>query len=262
MLASMLVSGMTSQYNLRSLTVNLIFPSEIFAGKPFVAVVELTNVRRRIPAFFIRVEVMGATSTVMFLKPGETRRIFIRLSFSRRGLYQNLPVLIMSRFPFGFFSRSIMEEFVHEVIVYPEPVECDGETIAKPQDLKEEHGSGAHHNMIGWVEDEIVSIRNYQEGDPKKLINWKATAKTGVLKVNERALEHPKAFIIDLTHVSGENLEHHLSCAAYLAIESINRGYLVGLKGTDIFIPPQSGSAHLKKLLEVLALYALDEVSA
>jgi uncharacterized protein (DUF58 family) len=262
MLASMLVSGMTSQYNLRGLTVNLVFPSEIFARKPFIAVVELTNGRRRIPAFFIRVEVMGATSTIMFLKPGESRRIFLQLSFSNRGLYQKLPVIIMSRFPFGFFSRAILVEYVHEIIVYPEPLECDGETIAKPQDLKEEHGSGTQRNMIGWVEEEIVSIRNYQEGDPKKLINWKATAKMGILKVNERALEQPRVFIIDLSDVSRENLEHNLSCATYLTINLVNRGYLVGLKGLDVFIPPQSGSAHLKKLLEVLALYALDEVPA
>ncbi|MEJ5300973.1 MAG: DUF58 domain-containing protein [Thermodesulforhabdaceae bacterium] len=262
MLASMLVSGVSSRHNLQDLTVKLVFPSEIFAEKPFIAIVEVTNRRRWVPAFFIKVDVMGTTSTIMFIRPGESRCTFLQLSFTRRGLYQKIPVCLMSHFPFSFFSRSVLVESIEEIVVYPALIECSDMTISGVENLKEEHSSETRNSLFGWIEEEIISIRDYQNGDPRKLINWKATAKTGILKVNERAPDQPKMFMIDLSDVSREKFEYALSCAAYLTIQLINRGYLVGLKGLNVLIPPNIGMAHLRKILGVLALYAIDEVSA
>ncbi|MGC8719838.1 MAG: DUF58 domain-containing protein [Thermodesulforhabdaceae bacterium] len=258
MLASMLVSGMTSQYNLKELKVKIFFPSDIFAKKPFPVVVEVTNNRHWFPAFFIRINFLEASSVIMFLRAGQSQRISLQPSFPERGLYRSVPLFVSSRFPFNFFSRSIFVELEEDIIVYPEPYSCNIPVI-ESQKEKPQHGGDEHQIAFGWLDDEIISIRNYQEGDPKKSINWKATAKTGNLKVNERSLEKPQAIILNINE--NDDIEPTLSCLVYLAIKFIGMGYLVGLKGTNLFIPPETGTSHLRSILRALALYGLNNVN-
>lgn len=255
MLASMLVSGMASQHNLKELVVKVLFPTDIFATKPFPAIVEITNNRRWLPAFFIRISLMEEAFLVMFLRAGKSQRITVQLSFPRRGLYHGIPILVSSRFPFNFFSRSVLMDLAEKIIVYPAPYRCYDQVVEAKEE-NPEHGEDAHNISIAWLDDEIISIRNYQEGDPKKSINWKATAKTGKLKVNERSLEKPKVILLHIDE--DEHLEATLSCAAYLATKFIRMGYLVGLKGTGVFISPEGGLSHLKNILQALALYGLN----
>lgn len=255
LLASMLVSGMASQHNLKNLDVNVIFPSEIFAETPFIAVMEIVNRRKRFPAFFIKLKLLDQSVFVMFLKGRESRRIMLKVSLPGRGLYEGFYVQVISRFPFNFFSRSFTVEFKQKIIAYPKPLKCDYFEI---DNIDDEHRIGKIDiPSYGWLEDEIVYIRDYREGDPKKSINWKATARTGDLKVNERLPEMPKVIIIDLEAPSGLDLEKTLSCATYSVIKYAQEGYLVGLKGKTLFIPPGSGETHVKNILEILALYDL-----
>lgn len=260
MLASMLVSGMTSQYNLRNLTVNIIFPAEIFANKPFTTIIEVTNNRKKLPAFFIRIELLGQSHGVTFLKAKESHQIIFKTSLPKRGLYKNFPVIISSRFPFGFFSRFLFLSPKQSVIVYPEPYRCDYFELPIFKDNARNMIEDSNVFKIGQTEDEIISIREYHKGDPKKSINWKATAKTGALKVNQRASETPRILMIDLDDIEVEqDVERVLSFATYLVIESVKKGYLVGIKGQNVFIPPGTGKSHLKSILETLALYDPNE---
>lgn len=257
LLASMLVSGMASQHNLKNLDVNVIFPSEIFAETPFIAMLEIVNRRKRFPAFFIKLKLLDQSVFVMFLKARESRRFMLKVSLPGRGLYEEFSVQVMSRFPFNFFSRSFTLEFKQKIIAYPKPLKC-GYFEIDSIDRNDEHRIGEINiPSYGWLEDEIVYIRDYREGDPKKSINWKATARTGDLKVNERLPEVPRIMVIDLDGPSGVDLETVLSCATYAVIKYAEEGYLVGLKGKTLSVPPGAGAAHLKNILEILALYDL-----
>ncbi|MCX7822194.1 MAG: DUF58 domain-containing protein [Syntrophobacterales bacterium] len=257
MLASMLVSGMASQGNIRNLKVNLILPSDIFAGEPFNVVVEVTNIKKRLPAFFIKVELLGQSSFIIFIKAKESKWVTFQTSLPKRGIYRNLSITITSRFPFNFFTRSILVELDQSILVYPAPRVCGDSEALSVDDEGKDPSKGKPSTVLGWIEDEIVSIRDYQDGDAKKSINWKATAKTGSLKVNERMSEEPRVFLIDLERFVERDLEEVLSCATYLTLRYIEMGWSVGLRDREIFIPPGTGSFHLRNILEILALYEL-----
>lgn len=114
---------------------------------------------------------------------------------------------------------------------------------------------------------ELRSIRDYAQGDPRRDINWKATARTGSLKVNVHA---PAAFRQVMLLLDGgsdrlledEDLkEESIRLCATLTAVLQNQGIPVALctNGQDCltheepFLAAGAGTHHLRAALELLA---------
>ncbi|MCL2386424.1 MAG: DUF58 domain-containing protein [Defluviitaleaceae bacterium] len=119
-------------------------------------------------------------------------------------------------------------------------------------------------------------VREYQQGDPFRSINYKATAKTGALKVNERDFFSSRSFMIYIDFHAppnamlhyAETMEKSLSYAADMVWKSIQQGYNVGFaancqkllgKENHIRHPMRRGQEHYIEILQEMASIRISE---
>ncbi|ASJ07947.1 hypothetical protein A3L11_01375 [Thermococcus siculi] len=114
----------------------------------------------------------------------------------------------------------------------------------------------------GPLSTDFKEIRSYRTGDPMKLINWKATARTGEVLVNEFEKEGKKTvvFIVDARDEmkagrAGESpYERAMMLVASMAHSFLRKDYHVGLYllGAGKFLPPATGERQLHKIVRTL----------
>lgn len=117
-------------------------------------------------------------------------------------------------------------------------------------------------SIRGPISTDFKEIRKYQTGDPMKLINWKATARTSQVLVNEFEREGKKAilFIVDASDLmkvgteSESPYEHAMNLVASMAYRFLKKDYHVGLYllGARKFLPPATGPKQLHKIVKTM----------
>ena len=121
----------------------------------------------------------------------------------RRGMHQLGPLVVESSAPFGLFRRRVRLTGSHPLLVYPKvyPLRrlawADGLSGPSPQAWKSRTGS------------DPAGSRRYVSGDPRRLVHWRNTARTGQLMVKE--VEDPADrtlyLVFDATRVWGKGRE-------------------------------------------------------
>ena len=255
MLSFMGISGFLGARNISRLRIDIEFPEEIFAKTQIPIKIKLENKRRYLPSFLIRIELDNRfqknTFVIPYIKNGSSEEIHIPIKFDKRGTHQIDKLRICSVFPFNFFIRCKLYKIDKKVVVFPKPIKCEFSSIwqSKPKKRKGENIS----NKIGYGGD-IIGIRNYIYGDPIKYIHWKATAKTGELKVKEFLSLEFQPTIIDLASLDGD-IEKKLSCATYLILQLYKNLTPFGLKMGKKVYKPELSLKNKRKLLKILANY-------
>jgi uncharacterized protein (DUF58 family) len=118
-----------------------------------------------------------------FVPRGATLNAVLDLSFEKRGRYQQESFLLSTRFPFAFLSKSRRIPSAHEIIVYP-PVEPSQELFELLPLIR-----GEFETFVRGRGSDLHLIREYQPEDSARHVDWKATAKSGTLKVREFSRE-------------------------------------------------------------------------
>jgi uncharacterized protein (DUF58 family) len=107
----------------------------------------------------------------------------VRLRLERRGRYLQEGFGLSTLFPFGFLSKTRKVPLTHEIIVYPRVEPTDELLEILPMITGEwesfERGRG----------NDLYRIREYLPDDSARHVDWKATAKSGSLKVREFSRE-------------------------------------------------------------------------
>lgn len=153
------------------------------------------------------------------------------------------------------------------------PFYSDEAIIVTPRRLASPSFSLLYKEVLGTVlskqkrvEDpfEIRGIREYQVSDNIKDINWKASAKTGELKVNQRGYttDEGVCFILDLREGEEDEKEALISLTSTLSFLFLKRGIKVSfitnarssLNGEAISSGKGSGIAHLSTI-DILLSY-------
>ncbi len=246
MLSFMLVSGFMARYNLRGLKIKLIPPPDVYAGKPARFRLIAEN-KKRIPSFLVRVMIEEAGGKALFLYIKERRETEISLKFPGRGYIEKINVLLVSDFPVGMFDRGRREEAEINVTVFPEPVRAEMYVSSESEEESSESG-----RTEGAGYEDLRDLKPYA-GEPAKYIHWKASAKRDELIVREMEGEGGKPVIIDMEKMGGD-LEERISKCAYLVEHLMRAGNPVGFKYKDIYIEPDIGDGHRRKILSRLAL--------
>jgi uncharacterized protein (DUF58 family) len=251
LLGIMGASGLFGKRNLSAVEINLRFPVEIYARRPFTLAVHVRNNRSRLPLFLGRVLIGERHTLLPFVDRMNEGVAYIPFSFSSRGLQRIDAVYLESRFPFGFFIRATKLRASYEIMVFPEPLECDLENL-----YTSEQGTRGESSKGGLGDSsELASIREYVAGDPLKYINWKATAKSGVLKTTLYSALSRRPVLIDMNKVEIRGMEERISCVTFAIIELMKKNIPVGLRlGDRIFFPALSDS-HRFSMMKELALY-------
>ncbi|ASI99168.1 DUF58 domain-containing protein [Thermococcus celer] len=117
-------------------------------------------------------------------------------------------------------------------------------------------------SIRGPISTDFREIRDYQTGDPMKLINWKATARIGRVLVNEFEREGKKTvlFVVDAREAmkigieSESPYEHAMNLVASMAHRFLRKDYHMGLYllGAKKFLPPATGPRQLHTMVRTM----------
>jgi uncharacterized protein (DUF58 family) len=118
-----------------------------------------------------------------FLAPGQELRADLEISFPARGRYCEKNFGLATRFPFAFLMKTRRINLAREVIVYPgvEPTEQFREVLPMV--------TGEFETFVRGRGNDLYLIRDYMPDDSARHVDWKATARTGALKVREFSRE-------------------------------------------------------------------------
>ncbi len=186
------------------------------------------------------------------LAPGDRAEMALRRLAPRRGRLPRLAVAMHSVFPLGLFEARLAGGELPVCLVYPSPLGAqplpDQQSNRNAHQLKE---SGSYTDM-----------RRYAPGDPLSRISWKALARFDELYTKEfDGAQGQTALWLRWSDVRASAVEDKLSqlCRWVLEAHRLGREYGLELPGT--VIAPAGEEIHLRRCLEALALYGLEDIT-
>ncbi len=207
LLAGILISGILSHVVLSGVELRLELPEHIFAGRPVSALAELVNQKQMLPSFSLRLvgtpgksragatrvsDILAAPVYFPHLPRQQTVQQRLELLFPRRGVYRQEALGLQTRFPFGFLEKTRRVDSQLEAIVYPSV-----EPTQEFQDILP-MVSGELESFVRGRGQDLYSIRDYQTCDSARHVDWKASAKTGLLQVREFTREDERRVLLVL----------------------------------------------------------------
>ncbi len=206
LLAGIIVSGVLSRIVLSGVELRLELPEHIFAEQPILAAAELRNDKQSLPSFSLSLvgeqkrkngakppsEILPRPVYFPYVPRRQAVRQSVELVFPRRGVYREESFGLRTRFPFGFLQKTRKVDSPLEVVVYPriQPTEEFYEILPLVSGELESFYRGRGHDLY--------SIRDYELTDSARYVDWKASAKTGVMKVREFTREDERRVMLVL----------------------------------------------------------------
>ena len=118
-----------------------------------------------------------------FIASGQELRADLEITFPARGRYGEKEFGLATRFPFAFLMKTRRINLVREVIVYPGVDSADEFREVLPM------VTGEFETFVRGRGNDLYLIRDYMPDDSARHVDWKATARTGALKVREFSRE-------------------------------------------------------------------------
>ncbi|HEV3307519.1 MAG TPA: DUF58 domain-containing protein [Candidatus Sulfotelmatobacter sp.] len=151
-----------------------------------------------------------------YLPPKAELTADLELLFDRRGRYCESSFGVATRFPFAFLTKTRHVALQREVLVYP-PVEPADELFEILPLVR-----GEWESFVRGRGSDLYRIREYLPEDSARHVDWKATAKSGSLKVREFSREDERKLSIVFDNppaglISEAAYERGVSLAASLA---------------------------------------------
>jgi len=235
------IGALCARRNVAGLSVKRFVPAHARAAKPFTVIYRLRRNYSLLPACLIRIrehdldamssQEGSALATVVPL----TGYVDVPVHFNvlRRGRFELGAVEVESSFPLGVAKAQARRALPQELLVYPRLIQLPESfyELALYSTLGvEEHASRAH----GVVES--ASTREYQPGDPVRLIHWPSTARAQKPMILETDHGSEKRLMLVLDCFSEKRdradragLEQMVCLAASIMHELLERGVVVGL---------------------------------
>jgi uncharacterized protein (DUF58 family) len=140
----------------------------------------------------------------------------LELKFEQRGRYREDSFGLATRFPFAFLTKTRHVSLPREVLVYPRIEQTDGFFEILPL------VRGEWESFVRGRGSDLYRIREYMPEDSARHVDWKATAKSGSLKVREFAREDERQLCIVFDNpgaglISENTYERAVNLAASLA---------------------------------------------
>ena len=125
-----------------------------------------------------------------FLPPQAKLSADLELRFEQRGRYREDSFGLATRFPFAFLTKTRHVTLPREVLVYPR-IDSTDEVLGILPLVR-----GEWESFVRGRGSELYRIREYMPEDSARHVDWKATAKSGSLKVREFAREDERKLCI------------------------------------------------------------------
>jgi uncharacterized protein (DUF58 family) len=270
LLSVIVASGALSDVTMRGLFVSRRPPPQVHANRPFLMEISVENLKGQLASYSIEIEdLVGGRpldKKCYFLKipPGRTQRTSYRHTFPRRGLQTFTGFRIGTKFPFALFRKTREVREQGEVLVLPAVY-----PVPPPAPRARQIGESLVPRL--GRRGEFFGLREYRDGDDRRDIHWRSTARTGRLLVREYEEEaQQRATVLidnalppDADEDAQEALEQAISLAASLSSTYLELGYAVRLIARGAALPFSAGPPQRARILKALALLetVTDEVS-
>ena len=270
MAATVLVSELIGQSNVRGLDVSLAAPAEVFANSPSRLDITVRNRGRVLSRWLLVMTVEPADIEPSRLRPQRRMKPFmlahlargdhanghLEMLMRRRGRLRIRQLHVTSLFPVGFFRKGRRYRSELELLIYPEIFAPAG---ASPAQLAKSGDEPTRR--VGWGH-ELLGLRPFRHGDDPRSIHWKQTARTGEMILKERETEENRRLMIVFDNAVGElvgesdrtRFERLVSEAATAGLDYLDHGFDISLLTRDTTLPYASGARQRTLLLETLAL--------
>lgn len=198
LLSALLLSGFLSTLNFRRVSWELSLPTHFRADDPAPVRLLLYNGKKVLPTYNLwfnvgsrregrqgrlpqtdRIEPLGSCALEWMFRPRQRGRDYLEISG------------VESMFPFGFLRKAVGGATSREIIVWPRRIEY----TFLPQVAQAPHSQGESRRRPG-TGTELMNLRGYQPGDPRKLVHWKASARLRRLVVRQIAEEDRDSFLL------------------------------------------------------------------
>lgn len=205
--------------------------------------------------------IKGTNHLLLSLDPAEEVTSTYEILCPKRGRYDIGPTTVRSMGPLKLYfdERNAFE--AQPLYVIPEIQRL------RPTDLRARQTGpwpGIFHSRRTGGGREFYGLRDYVRGDPLKMVNWKASARTGSLITVEHESERSTDIIIILDAGKGSHLRMHsttlleycIGATGSLASLLLRLGNRVGLitQGRLRFLLPRDfGKRHYQRILNQLA---------
>ncbi len=196
------------------------------------------------------------------LEPGETQQVKYRLRPVTRGEYTFGRLIVLARSPIRLLIRRYVHSETISIPVYPAFMEMQKYQLLAMSNRLTEAGIKPIRRL--GHSSEFEQIKEYVRGDDYRTINWKATARSKKLMVNQYTDERSQQVycLIDKSRVmkmpfEGMTLLDH-SINATLVLTNIARsrhdkaGLITFARQIDQFLPAGNQPLHMRKIQELL----------
>lgn len=202
----------------------------------------------------------GALTTGVSDGVGTLRMNVRSMRWGRRDLE---PLQVSASSSWGAFEYTTTLP-MRSLVTLPTPARFDSSAPVRPTDGL----VGSYRSVRPGEGSEFASVRSFQVGDRMRRINWARSLRTDGLQVNATWADQDThvALVIDVGDDLGvsegidgnaSSLDTTVRAAGAIAEFYVQRGNRVSLRSFDpsvrIAIPPASGQAHLRRLLDTLA---------
>jgi uncharacterized protein (DUF58 family) len=172
----------------------------------------------------------------------------VELSFQKRGLYSQDSFGLRSRFPFSFLIKTRRIALARELVVYPSVDQTDEALEILPMI------TGEFESFVRGRGFDLYRIREYTPDDSARHVDWKATARSGALKIREFTREDERRLCIVFDNpvagsVSADEYESAVQLTASLAWHFAEEGAQLSFAA-----PAYDGSPEVYDFLRYLGL--------
>jgi uncharacterized protein (DUF58 family) len=192
--------------------------------------------------------------------PGKTTVVPVQVTPKRRGRHKLGGYQLITSFPFGFIRRALTLEQDDSILICPAIGKVSPRLLAI---CRAADRGGANIKPRRGGADEFYGVKEFREGENPRWINWKRSARTGVLIAKEMFQVSPPRLLILVDTFTQEQtpaeqiaVERTVAMAASMATAVLENGLAVGMcawnEGWKI-IPEQRGKRHCRDILAALA---------
>jgi uncharacterized protein (DUF58 family) len=258
LLAVMVLSGVLSGINFRSLEVSAQLPEHCLAQEPFQVALTLKNRKRLFPTFSISVGPLEGcpfrfgSFYLPLIRVQDRETHMVQTIVPSRGRHTLDALQLKSRYPFGFIMKGRKLEVEASCVAFPEIVPVE-DVDAWAYDLL-----GSSERFVRGQGMDLYMIRDYLSSDSARHVDWKASAKTSKMKIREFAAEEDQTVRLrfDRFGLPGDEarFERLVSQAASFAYHLSEAGVAVTLVSEGTRPTPERSDGALESILYYLAL--------
>lgn len=270
MLSLIVVSGILSEQSVKKISLSRSLPQNIFAASPFWVELSLTNLKKFVPSFSLKIEdiaeghVLMGSHYVLKIPAQQTLSVTYRGQFQRRGHHAFTGFRLATRYPFGLFIKTREIRADKEILVYPKVLPEQFQRFKSPID-----STGKFPIMKKANEGDFLGLRDYLPGDDFRSIHWKSSAKLSNLMVKEFKTDQTDHISLVLDRSVPQEttrdpegiFETAVSIAATMVLRLDQRGFQTRLLTQGSSTPFGQGIHHVLSIFRILSLVEPDTLA-